>query len=745
MYAQIIVDISHEKLDRIFEYRIPEDMLLSVKTGMSVRVPFGKSNRIITGYVIGVTEKSDYDDALIKDIDSIVDKSVTIESHLISLAGFIRDNFGGTMNQALKTVIPVKKEIKKKEKKTIRLLLDEGQLEEYREKAAKKNAVAKLRLITELEKTGYLPYEIVTDKLNISSSTIKNMEKENAIIIDSESVYRNPVGKLKTGDYDIILNEEQKKVSDAIKADMGKGESIHLIHGVTGSGKTEVYIDIIEENIKNKKETIVLIPEIALTYQTVMRFYRKFGDKISIVNSKMSQGEKYDQFQRAENGDISIMIGPRMAVFTPFKNLGLIIIDEEHEGAYKSESVPKYHTREVAAERIRMCGGTLVLGSATPSVESYYKACNGIYKLHKINARANSAMPSQVEVVDLKEELEAGNRTIFSRRLHELIRDRLEKKEQIILFINRRGYAGFVSCRKCGFVMKCSHCDVSLTAHTDGTLKCHYCGYTVKKPDTCPKCNSRYIGMFGTGTQKVQEAVNKMFPEARVLRMDLDTTSKKGGHEEILSKFASREADILIGTQMIVKGHDFPMVTLVGIIAADLSLYAPDYKAAERTFELLTQAEGRAGRGKKAGIAVIQTYNPEEYSIVCAASQNYEDFYNREISYRKLGNYPPVTMMLSVLIMSGKSESVSMAAEYIKNQTEYIKYDKTCIIGPCDSAIAKINDVYRKVIYIKDPEYDNLVKIKNNLEIFMKENEEFNKIKKSDISIQFDFNPMNNI
>ncbi len=745
MYAQIIVDISHEKLDRIFEYRIPDDLLPVIRTGMMVNIPFGKGNRLITGYVTGIVENADYDDALIKDIDSVVEKTVTIESHLIELAGFIRDNFASTMNQALKTVIPVKKEMKHKESRRVLLNVSDEEYENLISIYTRKNAKAKLRLITELKKVSYLSYELVTGKLNVSSSTLKSLVEDEVIKIETETIFRNPVGNLKEGNYDIVLNTEQKKVSDEIKSYMNSGKtSVHLIHGVTGSGKTEVYIDLIDENLKNGKQAIVMIPEIALTYQTVMRFYKKFGNKLSIINSKLSAGERYDQFERAKNGDISIMIGPRSSLFTPFNNLGLIIIDEEHEGAYKSESVPKYHAREVAVERARMCDATLVLGSATPSVESYYNAMNGKYVLHTLKDRAGKASMSKVEVIDLREELEAGNRTMFSRRLDELIKDRLKRKEQIMLFINRRGYAGFVSCRKCGYVIKCPHCDVSLTAHNDGKMKCHYCGYQIDKPVICPKCQSKYIGMFGTGTQKVEEAVKKMYPGARTLRMDLDTTSKKGGHEEILSAFAAGEADILIGTQMIVKGHDFPKVTLVGIIAADLSLYASDYKAAERTFDLLTQAAGRAGRGEREGIAIIQTYNPEEYSVDMASRHDYEGFYNKEIMYRMMMDYPPVTMMVSVLIMSVKEEVVNMAAAYLKEQIDYVDDGSSRIIGPAEAGIYKINDIYRKVIYIKNSQYDKLVLIKNKLELYMKEDNRFLSIKSGEISVQFDFNPMNN-
>ena len=385
------------------------------------------------------------------------------------------------------------------------------------------------------------------------------------------------------------------------------------------------------------KEVIVLIPEIALTYQTVMRFYKRFGPEVSFINSRLSAGERYDQFVRAKNQEISIMIGPRSALFTPFQNLGLIIIDEEHEGAYKSEISPKYHAREAAAFRARQNNAPLVLGSATPSVESYEKAMTGEYHLYTLTERAKKdSRLAKVHVVDLREELKAGNKSIFSGLLQELMEERLSKGQQIMLFMNRRGYANFISCRSCGEAVKCPHCDVTLTLHRDGRMVCHYCGYTAFKPSVCPSCGSPYIAGFGTGTQKIQAMTEQRFPGVSTLRMDLDTTSKKGGHEEILSAFESGKAQILIGTQMIVKGHDFPGVTLVGVLAADTSLYAPDFRCAERTFQLLTQAAGRAGRGDKAGDVVIQTYAPDHYSIQAAAKQDYPMFFRQEMAFRKM-------------------------------------------------------------------------------------------------------------
>ncbi len=463
-----------------------------------------------------------------------------------------------------------------------------------------------------------------------------------------------------------------------------------------------------------------------------MRFYNKFGDKVSILNSRMSAGERYDQYRRAREGQIDIMIGPRSALFTPFSDLGLIIIDEEHEGAYKSGQIPRYHAREVAIERARMTGATVVLGSATPSTDSYYKAAKGEYKYLALTKRANEKPLPECHIVDLREELKHGNRGILSDMLQEKIRDRLDKNEQVMLFLNRRGLSGFVSCRACGEVIKCPHCDVSLSLHNNGTMTCHYCGYTMPAVKTCPSCGSKYIGGFKAGTQKIEEFVKKAYPGARVLRMDFDTTRKKDSYEEILSAFANNEADILVGTQMIVKGHDFPNVTLVGILAADMSLNVSDYMAAERTSELLTQAAGRAGRGTKNGEVVLQTYQPDHYSIVNAKAQDYESFYEQEIMYRSIMNYPPVNHMLVVHVSSENEEHAKAFAGILKAMINVGN-----VIGPAPAGIAKINDVFRQMVYVKHPDYNQLVGIKDKLEKYALEDRKF-----TDVQTSFDFDPV---
>ena len=740
MYANIIIDITHEKLDRVFQYSIPSELEGVLKTGMEVIVPFGKGNRETKGYVIGFCDRPDYDPSKIKSVSGISEDSVAIEAQLVALAAWMKEFYGGTMIQALKTVLPIKKKERAQEKRTLRLLLSEEDGRKKLEYYLEKNQRARARLLAALLDDKVLDYGLVTKKLNITLSVIRALEEQGVLKIESERVFRNPqIGKMRKPDI-TSYTEEQMKAIEIFAKDYASGErKTYLIHGVTGSGKTEVYMEMISQVIEAGKQAIVLIPEIALTYQTVMRFYRRFGDRVSIMNSRMSAGERYDQMQRAKRGEVTVMIGPRSALFTPFPNLGLIVIDEEHEPTYKSEQVPRYHARETAIERARISGASVVLGSATPSMEAYYRASKGEYRLIELKNRARLQCLPEVYTVDMRKELAGGNRSIFSDKLRELIRERLEKGQQTMLFLNRRGYAGFISCRSCGYVEKCPHCDVALSSHKNGKLVCHYCGYEKSMITVCPSCGSVHIGGFRAGTQQIEELVKKEFPKARVLRMDMDTTKNKDGHEKILSSFANEEADILVGTQMIVKGHDFPNVTLVGILAADMSLYSDDYRAGERTFQLLTQAAGRAGRGKEKGEVVIQTYNPEHYSIEAAARQDYEGFYLEEIRYRELMGYPPVEQLMAILMTGADEKLLETAAEYLKEYAQ--KMDKNhllTIIGPASPYVGKVNDIYRKILYLKCEEYDMLIKAKNRLEQYIEVNSGFQTLR-----IQFDFNPMN--
>ncbi len=662
-YAKVIVDISAEAVDRAFTYRIPEALSRRIAPGVRVVVPFGSARKPRTGYVTELMGEADYQEDRIKEILSVPEDAMQAEGDMIRLAAFLAREYGSTMNQALKTVLPVKRSIRKNSRRKD-------------------------------------PAEVIRQLPGTGARIPEPNQEQRAVLTDLKNRYE----AFRTGSKEVPFRPS-------------------LLHGVTGSGKTLIYIKLIEYMQSMGKQSVVLIPEISLTYQTVRELSAYFGDRVAVLHSRLSEGERYEQYEKAREGQIDVMVGPRSALFSPFSRLGLIIIDEEHEGAYHSDTAPRYDAREAALYRAGLCGAMVLLGSATPSLLSYTRAQKGEYALYTLKQRAVSgaALP-HIHLCDLRKELAEGNRSIFSGELRRLMEDRLSKKQQIILFLNRRGYAGFVSCRSCGTVMRCPHCDVSLTAHNDwyrnsrtgrqegALLSCHYCGYKAPMPKHCPSCGSPYIAPFGMGTQKLEAALRREFPEARLLRMDADSTARKGAHEKILAAFSRGEADILLGTQMIVKGHDFPNVTLVGIIAADLSLYAADYDASERTFQLLMQASGRAGRGDLPGDVVIQTYDPSHYAIEAAAAQDYGMFYQREMSFRKLLRYPPFTEMLCVRFQSEKEEAVirasEEAAEYLKPFAEEKGVE---LIGPCNPSLYKVNDNYRKILYMKHPSHDIII------------------------------------
>ena len=739
MYADVIVDITHEKLDKVFQYRIPDTLKDRLCIGSEVIVSFGKGDRRIHGYVVGFSEKPDYAPEKIKPILEIDEKGMAIESRLVRLAAWMKEAYGGTMIQALKTVLPIKKKEQERTKRTLRLCLTEQEGKERLERYLEKNQKARARVLAALLDSPAMDYGLAVKKLHVTASVLRALEDQGVLKVESEREYRNPKIQKRERDVSIHYTMEQQQAIGRFRREYLKGDyGTYLIHGVTGSGKTEVYMEMIRTVAAEGRQAIVLIPEIALTWQTVMRFYQIFGDRVSVMHSRMSAGERYDQMQRAAKGELDVMIGPRSALFTPFPNLGLIVIDEEHENSYKSEQVPRYHARETAVARAEMEHASVVLGSATPSMESYYRCQTGEYRLIELKERVGNKPLPTVHTTDMREELAHGNRSIFSDLLREKIKDRLGKKQQTMLFINRRGYAGFVSCRSCGYVVKCPHCDVSLSAHRNGKLICHYCGYEEPMIKVCPSCGSRHVGGFKAGTQQIEDLVKREFPGARVLRMDMDTTKNKDGHEKILSAFADGEADILVGTQMIVKGHDFPAVTLVGVLAADMSLYSSDYRSGERTFQLLVQAAGRAGRGSAPGEVVIQTYDPEHYSIKTAAKQDYQAFYQEELEFRDRMGYPPVENMLAVLMMGEDENHLNTAAEYLKAYAERIGGDYLEIIGPAVPYVGKVSDIYRKILYLKCPKYGMLIRVKNQLERYIKANTGFQTLR-----IQFDFNPMN--
>ena len=737
IYADIIIDISSDKLDRSFQYKVPERLEQEIKVGMVVSIPFGNASQLRKGYVTGFSKEPKIASGKLKEICEICSGEETTESRLIALAAWMKENYGSTMIQALKTVLPIQEKIKAKERRYICLNISEDEGYQILADLEKTRFRARTRLLKELLEKKRLDSAQASKKLGATSAVIKKMQEQGIIRIEYDEILRN---SMDTSDIpaenQMLLTQEQEIAVQQIREEWEKQSPRPvLIEGVTGSGKTQVYMKLIEWTISRGEQAIVLIPEIALTYQTVRRFYARFGDKVSVINSRQSQGERYDQFKRAKRGEVQVMIGPRSALFTPFGNLGLIVIDEEHEPSYKSESSPRYHARETAIKRAELEHARVVLGSATPSVEAYSQAKKGAYGLVRLNARYGSRSMPQVSIVDLREELKAGNRSVLSRELREKMKARFEKKEQVLLFLNRRGYAGFVSCRSCGQVMKCPHCDVALSEHNNDRLLCHYCGYETRKPQACPVCGSPYIGGFKAGTQQIEKVVRETFQGVRTLRMDFDTTRTKGSYEKILASFAKHEADVLIGTQMIVKGHDFPDVTLVGVVAADLSLNAEDYRCAERTFQLLCQAAGRGGRGEKPGEAVIQTYQPDHYSIQAAAVQDYQAFYEEEMSYRMLLDYPPAAHMLAVLGSGPEDELLVQAMHYLKLYVQRIyKKNDLHVIGPAYAAVGKVKDIYRQVIYLKHEDYQVLVWIKDQLEKYIEINSGFRKL-----YIQFDF------
>lgn len=667
MYAQVIIDITNEALNHAYTYRIPDGMEL--RAGDRVSIPFGRMEK--KGYVIELTEYSSYEPERIRDIKAVVKGSVSMQEKLIRLAVWMSREYGTTLNQCLKTVLPVKRAVRKSS-----------------------------RLKDPLER--YISEEDYSPELN------EEQQKAAGEVLESFKLcFPAAAGEddIEPGEGSLFDRSREERKPPAF-----------LLYGITGSGKTEVYLNVMEEVIRSGKQVIFLIPEISLTYQTVLRVSRRFKGRVAVLNSRMSMGERFQQYQRCERAEVDILVGPRSAIFAPFDRLGLIIMDEEHEGAYKSELAPRYETRDVAYERARISGCPILYGSATPSLRSFTRARAGELRLLSLKRRASpgSVLPL-TEIVDMRKELDSGNRSVFSKRLRELLEDRLSRGEQSMLFLNRRGYSSFVSCRSCGEPVRCPHCDVSLTLHRNGILSCHYCGYQLPLMKKCPGCGSPYIASFGFGTEKLEGLTKQLLPEARVLRMDADTTGKKGEHEDILRAFRDHESDILIGTQMIVKGHDFPNVTLVGIIAADISLSAPDFTAQERTFQLLTQAAGRAGRGKRAGNVVIQTYQPEHYAIAFSKEQNYQGFYEREMEFRRLLGYPPYEYLLTIQLGCGDEELLDAVSRETAAELEYSSAELGAeLLGPFNASVYKVKDIFRKIVYIKHREHDIIIKLREH-------------------------------
>ena len=708
MVAEIIISSSVKTLNRIFDYEIPEN--LNVEIGTRVFVPFGNKKVPEEGIVVGIKEKSEYK---IKKILNVQKEKIDIEK--IELAKWMAKRYICNLSDCLKLMLTPGTTAKNTEtrvkERTINLIILAKDIDEIQDdidsgkiKSEKQKNV--LEFLINNENATMQDIEIFTD---CSRSIVNTLIKNGYLEYKEQQVERNPfIHKVENKTKNLKLTVEQQIAINSIKE---KGE--YLLYGVTGSGKTEIYLQLIEKKLKENKSSIMLVPEISLTPQTVDRFIARFGeDKIAVLHSKLSIGERFDQWNKIKDGRAKIIIGARSAIFAPAQDLGLIIIDEEHDESYKSEMSPRYDAKEIAEYIARKQKIPLILGSATPDLKSYYKAQNGEIELLKLTQRANNSSLPAVEIVDLRQELASGNKSMLSEKLQEEIKKNLLVNKQTILFLNRRGFSTFIMCRDCGYTVKCKRCDITMTYHkNENKLKCHYCGYEEDVVKECPECHSKNIKYFGAGTQRLEDEVHNIFPDATTIRMDVDTVSKKNSHEEILNKFKNENINILIGTQMVVKGHHFPNVTLVGVVAADSSLNLGDFRANEKTFQTLTQVAGRAGRGDCEGRVIIQTYNPDNYAIEYSKLQDYDLFYNTEIELRKQLKYPPFCDII-LIDMSAKNlaELKKVAKDlhtYLKNRVINEKFG-LLLYSPVPSPVDKIKDRYRWRMIIKC-KYDDRV------------------------------------
>ncbi len=709
-FAGVIINRLALDIDKIFDYSFPDELADKISIGSHVFVPFGRGKKLIDGYVLSLKSETDFAGD-IKEIASLASPEPLFDAEMLDIAEHIKKTCFCSYISAIKTILPPGSGRKNKvNDKFIRgsklnLPYDEAfeVLETLRVRAPKQAQILELLIqndfvadadIAFLTGAGYAAIKALKEKGFIKEEVIETLRVP--LNYDEITPTRSP-----------DLNDEQQAAVDTVTAAIkNKKSETFLLHGITGSGKTEVFLNCIENALKLNKTAIVLVPEIALTPQMVTRFVSRFGKKIAVLHSALSLGERADEYKRIKRGEATVVVGARSAIFAPIKNIGVIVIDEEHSPSYKAENAPTYHARDIALLRASMNNAVCVLASATPSVESYYKATQKEYKLISLHHRATGAALPEIIVSDMREELRHGNRSCIGSTLMSEMQKNLERGEQTILFLNRRGFSTFVSCRSCGYVAKCQNCDITLTYHKHrGTLTCHYCGYTIKKPDKCPECDSSYIKEFGTGTQKVEEELKTLFPDISVIRMDVDTTGAKSSHQTLLSKFSKEKTDVLLGTQMVSKGLDFPNVTLVGVLAADQSLGIDDFRANEHTFNLITQVCGRAGRGKKGGRAVIQTYMPENQTLELSKNQDYLSFYNEEIQLRKGLNFPPFCDIVSVLL-TGESEQelCQYAKNTAKSLNQVMAHDAKGtfeILGPSPATIPKIGGKYRHRIWVK--------------------------------------------
>ena len=729
LYAEVIINSEALEIDRPFTYKVPEEFNNEIKIGQIVKVPFGKGNKTSEGFILNL-KNDDNIKFKTKNIAAILVKDPVIDEDDINLIEFLREKTLCKYIDAFRILIPVgiMKGAKAKKKRVI--VLKNEDLSNIKNPDGYKK-------IIEFFKTNsgkYTKSELINEH-SISQYKLNKLIENEVLSIEEESVFRYNDRVYNKDSAKTLTIEQENIIREYINSD----DKMFLLKGVTGSGKTEVYMKLVERVLLEGKSAIILVPEIALTPQMIERFKGRFGVNVALFHSKLSDGERFDEWFRVKEGKAKVIVGARSAIFLPAKNLGLIIIDEEHENTYKSEQNPKYQTKEVAEYLSELKGCKVILGSATPSIETYYRALTGEMKLLELNSRVdNKAMPP-MKVIDMRNELKGGNKSLFSRELFIAIQERLKRKEQIILFLNRRGFSTFVSCRSCGYVFKCDECDISMTYHKNGLLICHYCGKTKREPRECPKCHSKYVKFFGAGTQRVEEEVKKYFNNVRILRMDVDTTRDKHSYERIYNTFKNGEADILIGTQMVSKGLDFKNVTLVGILAADMSINIPDYRAAERTFQIITQVAGRAGRGDKQGEVLIQTYTPQHYSLQYAVNYDYEGFYEKEFTVRAMMKYPPFGKLL---LINGTSKKEELLKNFMHKITMMIKpLVESCldieILGPIPCMISKVKENYRWQIVIKG-EFDSYFS-KNIKEILYDENKNVY----NDIRISMDINPNN--
>lgn len=730
LYAEVIINSDAIEIDRPFTYKVKEELLDIIEVGHRVKVPFGVKNKPTEAFVLGLKCEGIENIKKIKYISSILDDIPILTRDDLKLVDFLRENYLCKYIDAIRTIIPsgLSKGIKNK-KKTVIVFNKEldGKFKD------KDNYVKIVNLIK--EKDGELTKSEIINDYSLSLYSLNKLIENGYLLTEDRVVYRyNTRSYIEESKN--VLNDEQKNAFNKILNSDKKG---FLLKGVTGSGKTEVYMNLVGETLKEGKSAIVLVPEISLTPQMIERFKGRFGKNVALFHSKLSQGERFDEWYRIKRGEARLVVGARSAIFLPLDNPGIIIIDEEHENTYKSEQNPKYSTKEVAKFLSEIKGCKYILGSATPSIETYYEALNGKLELVEIKNRVSNRPLPQMEIVDMREELKSRNLSLLSRSLYNEMKDALERKEQIILFLNRRGFSSFVSCRSCGYVFKCPECDLSMTYHKNGYLICHYCGRAQREQKVCPECGSKYVKFFGAGTQRVEEEVKKYFPKARVMRMDVDTTRNKDSHENIYNAFKCGEGDILIGTQMVSKGLDFKNVTLVGVLAADISLNIPDYRSSERTYQIITQVAGRAGRGEKKGKVVIQTYTPNSLSLQYAIENNYNDLYNEEIKVRKIMNYPPFS---TIFLINAISKDEGKLKEFMNKVGESLRKlldsrEDIQILGPVPCIITKLKDNYRWQIIIKG-NLDNKLKLKIKDILY-----ELNKSVYNEIRISMDINPNN--